>query len=151
MRYTRPKKRRAHVAVSHKAIIRRCPPLSSTRPDTGDEAACFIVQPSGENSARRDKACTHTALAGNTTNHHHRRSPTRKTRLLTSSSSHQEKIMRDTSKHARTPHAQPRRITACANNDNADSTSQMSKSRRTHAGIARERDEPASSRKETNT
>ena len=39
--------------------------------------------------------------------------------------------MQDTSKYARTPHAQPRRITAFANNDNADSTSQMSKSRET--------------------
>lgn len=43
----------------------------------------------------------------------------------------QEKIMHDTSKHARTPHAQPRRITASANNDNADSTSRMNKSRET--------------------
>jgi hypothetical protein len=33
----------------------------------GDEAAHLVVQPSGENSARHDKACTHAALAGNTT------------------------------------------------------------------------------------
>ena len=114
-----------------KAIIRRCPPPSPTRPDMGDEAAYLIVQPSGESSARHDKACTHIALAGNTTNHRHRQGPTWKTRLPTSSSSRQGKIMHDTSKHARTPHAQPRRITASANNDNADSTSQMNKSRET--------------------
>lgn len=33
----------------------------------GDEAAHLIVQPSGENSARHDKARTRAALAGNTT------------------------------------------------------------------------------------
>lgn len=97
----------------------------------GEEAAYLIVQPSGEDSARHDKACTHTALAGNMTNHRHRQGPTWKMRLPISSSSRQEKIMHDTSNHARTSHAQPRRITASANNDNADSTSRMNKSRET--------------------
>jgi hypothetical protein len=48
-----------------------------------------------------------------------------------SSSSRQEKTLHDTTKHARTPHEQPRRLTTAANNDNVDSTSQMSKSRET--------------------
>ena len=61
----------------------------------------------------------------------HRQGPTWAMRPPTSSSSRQEKTLHDTTKHARTPHAQPRRLTTAANNDNADSTSQMSKSRRT--------------------
>ena len=72
-------------------------------------------------------------------------------RLPISTSSHREKTLYDTTKHARTPHAQPSRTTYVANNDNADSTSQMSKSRRTMQEMYKSAMSPLALAKKTNT
>lgn len=93
----------------------------------GDETAYLIVQPSGENSARHDKACTHTAPAGNTTTPP---PPTRPDMNDVTAHLIVQPSGENSARHDKTrAHAQPERPTTTANNDNADSTSQMNKSR----------------------
>ena len=96
-------------------------------------SSCYAVEPSALHktikamSPRRSLAQSHRSTMPTSL---HRQGPTWATRPSTSPSSCRDNSARHV-EPARHPHRQPTRLTTTANNDNADSTSQMSKSRRT--------------------
>jgi hypothetical protein len=117
---------RRSLAQSHRSTmptsLHRQGPTWATMPPTSSSSR-------QENSARHDKACS-TPHWQATRLHRHRQGPIWATRPSTSPSSCRDNSARHV-EPARHPHRQPTRLTTTANNDNADSTSQMSKSRRT--------------------
>lgn len=112
-------------------------------PTLGDEAAHLIVQPSG-NSARHDKACTQAAPAGHTTS---LPPPLTRTDMvdvtdyLAVQPSGKFCTTRQVLRARRT--RRQHNFTVAANNGNANSTSQMNKSRKNMQEISKSAMSPA--------